>query len=140
MKRGLVVLGLLGILAATSGQAAAPMVEVVRGPDAVSYGNCMPSLAVRNGGEETVDYLQVDLAFRLRDGRERTLELKSAYRHGILRPIPPGGSTTLRVNPDESMPLGASCAEIVAVRVAESVCEAQGRPCRSTVRVDPERR
>ena len=55
------------------------------------FGNCVPSLVVENKSAETIDYLQVDLVVALSDGRQRTVELMSAYREGVLYPIAPGG-------------------------------------------------
>jgi hypothetical protein len=49
----------------------------------------VPSLVVENKSAETIDYLQVDVAIALADGQERTVELKSAYREGVLYPIGP---------------------------------------------------
>ena len=62
-------------------------IEVARGPDSIVYGNCVPSLVVENKSAETIDYLQVDLVLALGDGAQRTVELQSAYRDGVLYPI-----------------------------------------------------
>ena len=58
---------------------------------ATVFGNCVPSLVVENRSTETIEYLEVDLAMALGNGQRRTVELKSAYRDGILFPIAPGG-------------------------------------------------
>jgi hypothetical protein len=112
------------------------MVEVTRGSEATVFGSCMPTLAVSNRSDRAIDYLQVDLAVRFRDGHERTVELKSAYRYGILRPIAPGASGVLKINADESVPLGGSCGDVVGMRAMVSVCESGAVDCRGTVRVD----
>jgi hypothetical protein len=115
------------------------LVEVTRGSEATVFGSCMPTLAVTNRSDRTIDYLQVDLAVRFRDGHESTVELKSAYRYGILRPIGPGASGVLKINADESVPLGGACGDVVAVRAAVSVCESGAEDCRGAVRVDVSR-
>ena len=63
---------------------AADGIQVSRGADATVFGNCVPSLTVENGTDETIDYLQVELVLTLADGQQRTLELQSAYREGVL--------------------------------------------------------
>ena len=70
------------------------------------FGNCVPSLVVENKSSETIDYLQVDVAVALENGQERTVELKSAYREGVLYPIGPGGKATLKQHLDTSRALG----------------------------------
>ena len=70
------------------------------------FGNCVPSLVVENKSAETIDYLQVDVAVALGNGQERTVELKSAYREGVLYPIAAGGKATLKQHLDTSMALG----------------------------------
>lgn len=122
-------------LVSLSGGAQA-MVEVSRGPETTVFGSCMPTLTVANRSSRIVDYLQVDLAVRFRDGHESVVELKSAYRYGILRPIAPGGSGVLRINADEATPLGGSCGEVVGVRASVAVCESGGEDCRGEVRVN----
>ena len=112
------------------------MVEVTRGGETTVFGSCMPTLAVSNRSDRTIDYLQVDLAVRFRDGHEAQVELKSAYRYGVLRPIGPGASGVLKINADESVPMGGSCGEVVGVRATVSVCESGPEDCRGTVRVD----
>jgi hypothetical protein len=96
----------------------------------------MPTLSVANRSAQTIDYLQVDLLVKFRGGKEVLAELKSAYRYGVLRPIAPGASATLHINPDEAVPLGAPCSEIDAVRVMTSVCEAGGSDCAAALKLD----
>ncbi|MFO1079870.1 MAG: hypothetical protein U1E23_04485 [Reyranellaceae bacterium] len=128
------VLGLL--LAASAG--AAGGISVTRGPDTLVFGNCVPSLLVENGAAETIDYLQVDLALLLGNGQERIVELKSAYREGVLHPVPPGGRATLTQHLDTSLALGAPCGEVKGRRVVATVCEAAGgRSCAGSVTVRP---
>ena len=90
------------------------------------FGNCVPSLVVENKSAETIDYLQVDVAVALANGQERTVELKSAYREGVLYPIAPGGKATLKQHLDTSMALGVACGEVKARRVVRTICEAAG--------------
>src|SRR5215471_17413730 len=80
----------LGLLLAASVAHAANGITVTRGADAIVFGNCVPSLLVENKSTETIAYLQVDLVMALGNGQERTVELKSAYREGVLHPIAPG--------------------------------------------------
>jgi len=112
------------------------MVEVTRGGETTVFGSCMPTLAVTNRSDRVVDFLQVDLAVRFRDGHESIVELKSAYRYGVLRPIAPGASGVLKINADESVPLGGACGDVVGLRATVSVCESGAQDCRGTVRVD----
>jgi hypothetical protein len=116
---------------------AAGGIEVTRGPDTTSYGSCVPSLLVDNKSTETVDYLEVDLVFDLADGQRRTVELKSAYREGVLYPIAPGVGATLRQHLDTSRSLGVQCSEIKVRAVERTICETKGKPCSSTVLVRP---
>ena len=110
---------------------------MTRGPDTTLYGTCVPSLLVENRSTETVDYLEVDLALELADGQRRTVELKSAYREGVLYPIAPGVGATLRQHLDTSRSLGVQCSEIKARTVEGTICEAKGKPCASAVSVHP---
>jgi hypothetical protein len=102
------------------------------------FGNCVPSLVVENRSTETIAYLQVDLVVALGNGQERTVELKSAYREGVLFPIAPGGKATLKQHLDTSRAIGATCGDVKARRVVRTICEASGgRPCASAVSVQP---
>ena len=84
---------LLAVLAGLAGGAlAANGVAVTRGEDAMVYGNCVPSLVAVNGSAQVIDFLQVDVVVALRGGQERTVELRSGYREGIVLPIAPGAS------------------------------------------------
>mgnify|MGYP003703929559 FL=1 len=130
-------LGMTAILIATAAFAANG-IDVSRGADRVEFGSCVPSLAVENKSAETIDYLQVDLVIVLANGQERTAELKSAYREGLLYPIAPGGKAILKQHLDTERALGVPCGEIAARRVARTICEAQGgKACASDVRVKP---
>src|SRR6267154_1344464 len=113
-------------------------IDVRRGEDSTVFGNCVPSLLVENKSAETIDYLQVDVAVALGNGQERTVELMSAYREGVLYPIAPGGKATLKQHLDTSMALGVACADVKARRVVRTVCEtAGGKECASSVSVEP---
>ncbi|MBU8873273.1 hypothetical protein KQ910_05830 [Reyranella sp. MMS21-HV4-11] len=117
---------------------AANGIDVTRGSDSNVYGNCVPSLVVENKSGETIDYLQVDVVLALRDGRQRTIELKSGYREGAPSPIAPGTRTTLRQHLDTSRALGVPCGEVAERRVSRTVCEtAHGTACASSVSVHP---
>ncbi len=116
---------------------AANGIGVTRGEDATVFGNCVPSLVAVNRSAQTIDFLQVDLVVALRDGRSRTIELRSAYRGGIARPIAPGASATLNQQLDLSVPLGAPCADVTARSVARTICEAGGKNCAAAVSVQP---
>ncbi|MEI7874439.1 MAG: hypothetical protein WCK95_20085, partial [Alphaproteobacteria bacterium] len=86
----------VGLIFAGSAAQAANGIDVKRGVDDTVFGNCVPSLVVENKSAETIDYLQVDVAVALGNGQERTVELKSAYREGVLYPIIPGGTAILK--------------------------------------------
>jgi|GEM_PF-563814 len=117
---------------------AASDIDVTRGGDSNVYGNCVPSLLVENKSGQTIDYLQVDVVLALRDGSQRTVELKSAYREGVPSPIVPGASATLRQHLDTSRALGVPCGEVAERRVFRTVCETpDGTTCASSVRVQP---
>ena len=117
--------------------AADGMVEIRRGADGILFGSCVPSLLLDNKTDRSLDYVQVDIEFVLRDGRRATLEFKSRYRHGVERPIAAGASATLVVHADESLPLRAACDAIVSTRVASVACEIADRSCSQTVSVKP---
>jgi hypothetical protein len=127
-----------GLIIAGSSAHAANGIDVKRGTDSTVYGNCVPSLVVENKSAETIDYLQVDVVVALGDGRERTVELKSAYREGVLHPITPGGKATLKQHLDTSAALGAPCGDVKMRRVVRTICEAPGgKTCASSVSVQP---
>jgi len=123
----------------TAGTAlAADGVAVRRGADATVFGNCVPSLTVENKSDQTIDYLQIDLALSLANGERRLVELKSAYREGVLFPIPPGSQATLKQQLDLSQPTGVPCSAIQARQVVRTLCESNGgKPCSITIQVDP---
>lgn len=117
---------------------AANGIDVTRGGDSNVYGNCVPSLVVENKSGETIGYLQVDVVLALRDGRQRTVELQSAYREGAPAPIAPGARATLRQHLDTSRALGVPCGEVAERRVFRTICEtAHGMACASSVSVQP---
>jgi hypothetical protein len=128
----------VGLIFAASSALAANGIDVTRGQDAMVFGNCVPSLVVENRSAETIDYLQVDVVVALENGQERTVELKSAYREGVLYPIGPGGKATLKQHLDTSKALGVGCGDLKARRVLRTICEAEGgRSCASSVSVQP---
>jgi hypothetical protein len=125
-------------LAAASPALAANGINVKRGEDALVFGNCVPSLVVENKSAETIDYLQVELVLALTDGQERTVELQSAYREGVLYPIAPGGKAVLKQHLDTSRALGVPCGEVKLRKVGRILCEAAGgKTCASSVSVQP---
>ena len=128
----------VGLIFAASSALAANGIDVTRGQDAMVFGNCVPSLVVENRSAETIDYLQVDVVVALENGQERTVELKSAYREGVLYPIGPGGKATLKQHLDTSKALGVGCGDLRTRRVLRTICEAEGgRSCASSVSVQP---
>ena len=128
----------VGLIFAGSAVHAANGIDVMRGADSTVFGNCVPSLVVENKSAETIDYLQVDVVVALGNGQERTVELKSAYREGVLYPISPGGKATLKQHLDTSIALGVPCADVTARRVVRTICEATGgKACASSISVKP---
>ena len=128
----------VGLILAASTALAANGIDVTRGQDAMVFGNCVPSLVVENKSAETIDYLQVDVVVALENGQERTVELKSAYREGVLYPIGPGGKATLKQHLDTSKALGVPCGDVEARKVGRILCEAAGgKACSSQVSVQP---
>jgi hypothetical protein len=74
----------------------------------------------------------------LNDGRERTIELKSAYREGAPFPIAPGATATLKQHLDMSRALGVPCGEVKARKVSGTICETvRGTACTSSISVQP---
>jgi hypothetical protein len=128
----------VGLVLAGWAAHAANGISITRGADSTVFGNCVPSLVVENKSAETIDYLQVDVVMALDNGQERTVELKSAYREGVLYPIVPGGKATLKQHLDTSLAIGAGCGEVKARRVVRTLCEATGgKTCASSVTVQP---
>jgi hypothetical protein len=128
----------LGLLLVASTALAANGIDVRRGVDSTVFGNCVPSLVVENRSSETIDYLQVDVAVSLGNGQERTVELKSAYREGVLYPIQPGGKAILKQHLDTSLALGVGCGDVRSRKVVRTICEAAGgKECASSVSVQP---
>jgi hypothetical protein len=129
---------LFGLLMVAAPALAANGIDVRRGEDTLVFGNCVPSLVVENRSAETVNYLQVELVLALTDGQERSVELQSAYRDGILHPIAPGAKGTLRQHLDTSRAIGVPCGEVKARKVGRILCEsAGGKACTSQVSVQP---
>jgi hypothetical protein len=129
---------LFAFLVAASPALAANGIDVKRGEDALVFGNCVPSLVVENRSAETIDYLQVELVLALTDGRERTVELQSSYRDGVLYPITPGAKAVLKQHLDTSRALGVPCGEVKLRKVGRILCEAAGgKACASSVSVQP---
>ena len=127
-----------GLVLAASSASAADAINIKRGEDMLVFGNCVPSLEVENDTAEIIDYLQVDVALVLGNGQERTVELKSAYREGVLHPIGAGGRITLKQHLDTSRAIGVPCGEVMARKVVRTVCEAEGgKPCVSPISVQP---
>ena len=124
----------------TIAAAAENRIEISRGADSEVYGSCVPTLKAVNNTTMVVDYLEVGLVFTLRSGESRTLEFRSRYREGVERPIRPGATADLKVQPDLSKPLGADCTDIVSINVTDAICEAQGKPCGGVISVDTGRR
>jgi hypothetical protein len=123
------------IMAGSPALAAEDIIEVNRAADSTLFGSCVPSLIAANRSPAAVDYIQVDLEFSLRDGRVHRHAFKSSYRHGVKRPITSGASRPLVLHGDESQPMKASCADIVSIRVIDAICEADARPCPTTIAV-----
>jgi hypothetical protein len=133
-----VVLVALGLTVVGTAAIAANGIDVKRGSDANVFGNCVPSLLVENKSGETIGYLQVDVVLALRNGSERTVELKSAYREGAPAPIAPGATATLKQHLDTSRALGVPCGEVRERKVLQTICEtARGTTCASSVSVQP---
>jgi hypothetical protein len=126
-----------GLLLAAGMAFAANGIDVKRGEDATVFGTCVPTLTVENRSAETIDFLQVDLVIALADGRERTVELRSAYREGVLYPIAPGATAALKQQLDLSPSLGVACGEIKTRRVVRTICEAGGKACSFGIQIDP---
>lgn len=125
---------------ATHGTALAQdRIEISRGADKVVLGSCVPSLKAVNNTAAVIDYLEVGLRFTLKSGEARTLEFRSRYRDGVEKPIPPGMTADLTVQPDLSQPLGVDCPDIVAVTVTDAICEVAGKPCPGVIAVNPGR-
>ncbi|MGE3907612.1 MAG: hypothetical protein AB7F36_16800, partial [Reyranellaceae bacterium] len=78
-------LGFAGIAAAQT----APL-ELRYGPEQTVFGSCRPALTLTNRSQRSLDYVQVDVSYRLKDGSEKRAEHKSRYRHGLDNPVQPG--------------------------------------------------
>ena len=96
--------------------------ELRYGPEQTVFGSCKPSLTLVNRSGRALDYVQVDVDYRFRDGRAALAEHKSRYRTGFASPIGPGEQRLLNIHHDESVPLGAACSEIVAARIVAAEC------------------
>jgi len=96
--------------------------ELRYGPEQTAFGSCRPALTLVNRSDRTLDYVQVDVTYRFKDGREKLAEHKSRYRTGVDNPVRPGEQRLLIIHHDESTPLGAPCADIVSARIAAAEC------------------
>lgn len=129
-RHALLLLG--GIAVATSAASAQPVaLEVSYGPEETVFASCKPALTLFNRGEIVFDYVQVDVLYRLRDGREVRAEHKSRYREGLPNPVRAGEQRVLSIHHDESVPLGAPCSDVLAARIVAAQCLAGGTgdPC-----------
>jgi hypothetical protein len=127
-RSALVFLSVLSfpILAAAQ---SAPL-EVRYGPEQMVFGSCKPSLTLVNKSNRPLDYVQVDIAYRLKDGSEKLAEHKSRYRTGVDNPVQPGEQRLLVIHHDESTPLGAACKDIIAARIQAAECNGgAAAPC-----------
>ena len=119
-RSALVFLSVLGFPFLATAQTA-PL-ELRYGPEQTLFGSCKPSLTLVNKSSRPLDYVQVDIAYRLKDGSEKIAEHKSRYRTGLDNPVKPGEVRLLTIHHDESVPLGAACRDIVAARIAAAEC------------------
>ncbi|MGE0154479.1 MAG: hypothetical protein AB7R90_17820 [Reyranellaceae bacterium] len=104
--------------------------ELRYGPEQTVFGSCKPALTLVNRSPRALDYVQVDVAYRLKDGREKIAEHKSRYRTGLDNPVAPGEQRLLVIHHDESTPMGAACADIVSARIQAAECNgAAAAPC-----------
>ncbi len=117
---------------------AANGIEIKRGADRIEFGSCVPSLIVENRSNETIDFLQVDVAVALSNGQERTVAMRSSYRDGVHFPIAPGGKATLKQQLDLEKSLGVPCGDVRARKVLRTICEVPGgKACAAQVSVMP---
>lgn len=108
--------------------------ELRYGPEQTVFGSCKPALTLVNRSDRALDYVQIDVAYRLKDGREKVAEHKSRYRTGVDNPVRPGEQRLLVIHHDESVPLGAACADIVAARIQGAECNGGSTaPCTTLV-------
>ena len=137
-RRLAVSCAVVAVAMTTAGMATAQdRIEISRGADSIVYGSCVPSLKAFNHTQMVVDYLEVALRFTLKSGESRVLEFRSRYRDGAERPIAPGATADLKVQLDQTRPMGADCPDIASVAVADVVCEAAGKPCTGVIAVNP---
>jgi len=130
------IASLAAVGAALAGAAlAANGISIQRGEDRTVASSCSPTLVIENRSSEAIDWFQAELEVTLRDGSRKTLELNSAYRHGIWKRIAPGERAVLEQRLDETRLLGAGCAEIAERRIAATQCETSGRACAAAVSV-----
>ncbi len=94
------------------------------------YGSCRPVLGIWNTTKDTLDYVQIDVAYQLRDGRTVNAEQKSRYEYGVADPIAPTTMHSLSIHHDESTPLGTACNDIVAGTITHFICRTTAnQPC-----------
>ncbi len=104
--------------------------ELRYGPEQTIFGSCLPALTLTNASQRSLDYVQVDIAYRLKDGSEKRAEHKSRYRYGLDNPVRPGERRALVIHHDESTPMGAPCADIVSARIVAAECNGgTAAPC-----------
>jgi hypothetical protein len=141
MSRSIVVAGFaLALMAGPAWAQGAGVVEVARASEAEAHGACAPSFVAVNRTAQPVDYLQIDVSFALPDGRRQTMEFRSAYAGGVERPIAPGESAPLRIQPDLSRPILARCAELGGAELARIECASKAGSCAAAVTVDVRKR
>ena len=127
-RSALVLLSVLSCPILATAQSA-PL-EVRYGPEQTVFGSCKPSLTLVNKSNRPLDYVQVDIAYRLKDGSEKLAEHKSRYRTGVDNPVQPGEQRLLVIHHDESVPLGAACNDIIAARIQAAECNGgAASPC-----------
>jgi hypothetical protein len=119
-RSALLFLSLISVPTLAAAQSA-PL-EVRYGPEQTVFGSCKPALTLVNKSNRPLDYVQVDIAYRLKDGSEKLAEHKSRYRTGVDNPVQPGEQRLLVIHHDESVPLGAACKDIIAARIASAEC------------------
>ena len=129
-RSALVFLSVLGFPIIAAAQPSSRL-ELRYGPEQTVFGSCKPAITLTNASPRPLDYVQVDVAYRLRDGSEKRAEHKSRYRYGLDNPVRPGERRALVVYHDDSLPLGAPCADIVSARIVAAQCNGatSAAPC-----------
>lgn len=118
--------------------AAAQSIALSYGPERTVYGSCRPALTLSNGSGRTLDYVEIDMRYRLSDQRQVLAQHKSRYRDGVADPIAPAAHRALIIHHDESVPLGAPCSAIVQATVEAVTCRADdGSDCATALALAP---